>query len=261
MRKTRIQILALLMLLAGLTACGGMSPSTLASSTTTSSEQPSQTLTTAHFVFHYTAIDAGNIATTAARVEAEYARVLGDLGVEAMPPVHVTLYPEHRQLELATTALAGYVPQWTAGLVTSQTAIHMMSPNLSTWGNYDAMIGNIVHEFAHCVSLHINSSIANHPRWFWESVAIYESRQFVDPRTLSYMVNHQQPTFAQLDSIDDTRTYQIGYTIAEYVKEAYGADVLRELIVRNADTQAVLGVAQSQFERQWFDFVRQKYGI
>ena len=44
------------------------------------------------------------------------------------------------------------------------------------------MVSHLVHEFAHCVSLQVNPRIANNPRWLWESVAIYESRQSVDLR-------------------------------------------------------------------------------
>jgi len=262
-----LKLAGLFSLIAMLTACGGMTAGfsagmqTNSTATATEAERPTQTFSSAHFVFHYTSLDANNIAATAARVEADYTRILEDLGADNMPPVHVTLYPDHRQFELATTALAGYTPSWTVGLVTSQTAIHIMSPNLPQWGSYNSVVNNIVHEFVHCVSMHVNGTIANHPRWIWESVAIYESGQFIDPHTLGYMTAHQPPTFAQLDSIDDTRTYQIGYTIAEYIAVTYGPKALHEMVLHNGDTQMVLGLPQSQFEQQWFDWVRQKYGV
>ncbi|HWR14202.1 MAG TPA: hypothetical protein VN577_05210 [Terriglobales bacterium] len=265
MTNRLLQFAGVFLLFAGLTACGGISANlqTAAASSAASStaERPTLTYSSAHFVFHYTSLDSSNISGTASKLEAEYSRILSDFGTDSMPKVHVTLYPDHRQLELATTALAGYIPSWTAGLVTSPTAIHMMSPNLSEWGGYDIMIGNLLHEFAHCVSLQINGSIANHPRWLWESVAIYEAGQLVPPRRVDYMKAHNPPSFSELNSIDDTRTYQVGFTIVEYVMQEFGKEKLRELIVRNGDTQTVLGVAQSDFERQWFEWVRRKYSI
>jgi hypothetical protein len=32
---------------------------------------------------------------------------------------------------------------------------------------YTMKSSGIVHEFAHCVSLHVNPGIANNPRWLW----------------------------------------------------------------------------------------------
>ena len=33
-----------------------------------------------------------------------------------------------------------------------------------------------VHEFAHVVSMYVNSTIPNNPRWLWEAVALYENQ-------------------------------------------------------------------------------------
>src|SRR3954468_6254722 len=104
-----LKLAGLFLSIAMLTACGGMTSgfsagmqaNANASATATEAERPTQTFSSVHFVFHYTSLDANNIATTAARVEADYARILADLGSDTMPTVHVTLYPDHRQLELA----------------------------------------------------------------------------------------------------------------------------------------------------------------
>ena len=54
-----------------------------------------------------------------------------------------------------------------------------------------AVVVAIVHEFAHCASMRVNPAIANNPRWLWETVALYEAGQIVDPRTLPYMTAHR----------------------------------------------------------------------
>lgn len=217
------------------------------------------TFSSAHFVFRYTPIDSADIVTTAAAVEREYARILQDLGVDAMPVVHVTFYTDHAALEAATRPVVGIVPSWTAGLVTAEDQIHLMSPSLPAWAPYSRMLGHLVHEFAHGVSMHVNRTIPNRPRWWWESVAIYESGQFVDPRTLPYMTAGTPPSFAELGSIDNTRIYDVGYTIAEFVVSTWGRAAMRSLILTNGDVAQTLGLSQADFEAQWFAFVRARY--
>jgi len=111
-----------------------------------------------------------------------------------------------------------------------------------------------VHEFAHCVSLEVNDSFGNNPRWLWESVAVYESNQFRDPRTLSYMTSLTPPTFASLNSFDNTRVYEVGYTIGEFIVAQWGRPLLRSLIASNGDITGALGISPAQFERDWFNF-------
>jgi hypothetical protein len=177
-----------------------------------------------------------------------------------MPRVHVTFYTDHAALETATRAVAGVVPSWTYGLVTAADQIHVMSPNHPSWGPYDRRMSDIVHEFAHGVSLQANPRIANNPRWLWEAVAIYESRQFVDPRTLPYMTAHQPPSEAALNSIADTRIYDVGYTIAEFIVSRWGQAGLRSLIASNGDVSA-LGPDSAIFFDQWFAWTSAKYNF
>ena len=219
------------------------------------------TQSTAHFTFQYTARDADTIATMAAALEAQQARVVGDLGSSAMPVVTVTLYSDHDALAAAVRPAAGAIPSWSSGLVTAQNQIHMMSPNAAGWGPIDAAMTNLVHEFAHCVSLHVNPRIGNNPRWFWEAVAIYEARQSVDPRTLSYMTAHAPPSFDRLNQLDNTLVYDVGFTIGEFIVARWGATSLHDLIVANGDTVSVLGTPLQDFEHQWFVYVRERYGI
>jgi hypothetical protein len=222
---------------------------------------PAGTYSSAHFVFQYTTLDAGNITTIASAVESHYDRILSDLGADRMPAVTVTLYLDHAAMVAATQAVAGPIPASASGLVTGESQIHLMSPNSPAWGPFDRMVSNLVHEFAHCVSLHVNPRFANNPRWLWESVAIYESRQAVDLRTVGYMTALTPPSFASLNSADDGRVYEVGYSIGEFVVTRWGQPALRDLIVANGDTDAVLAISQSDFQRDWFAFVRERYRL
>lgn len=235
------------------TACGG--------TVSTPSSSVAGTYVSAHFSFQYTPLDASNIVETAAALEQQYDRILSDLGVSGLPPVHVTFYLDHGALEAATRPAAGVVPAWTAGLVTARDQIHLMSPNLPAWAPYQRMVSNLVHEFAHCVSLHLNARIANNPRWLWETVAVYEARQFVDPNALTYMRAHAPPTFDQLNSLDNTSVYDVGYLLGEFIATRWGQAALRELIAANGDTSIVLQLSLEDFRQQWFAFIAARYGL
>ncbi len=219
------------------------------------------TFASSHFAFRYTALDGPNISDIAASLEREYSRIMADLGVDSMPTVNVTFYTDHAVMEAATRPAAGVVPSSVAGLITSSTEIHLMSPNAPAWGPYSRMLSNLVHEFAHCVSMRVNPRIPNNPRWLWESVAIYESGQSVDLRGLSYMTALQPPSFASMATLENTRVYEVGYSIAEFVVGRWGRRGLVDLIAANGDTMAAIGVPPAQFEQDWFAFARQRYAF
>jgi hypothetical protein len=136
-----------------------------------------------------------------------------------------------------------------------------MSPNAPAWGPFDRMVSNLLHEFAHCVTLHLNPTIANNPRWLWESVAIYESRQSVDLRTIDYLAALTPPSFDSLNSFDNMRVYDVGYSIAEFIVARWGQRALPDLIAGNGDTAGALGIPPADFQRDWFAFARARYGF
>ena len=176
-----------------------------------------------------------------------------------MPLVIVTFYADHRALVAGAGPAAGPIPSWANGLVTGVDHIHMLA--LSATGPSDRTLSNLVHEFAHCVSIEANRTIPNNPRWLWESVALYEARQSVDPKTISYMVSLRPPSFAQMNGFDNMFVYDVGYTIGEFVTERWGARALPELLVANGNTERLFQRPLAQFEAEWFLFARDRYGF
>ena len=220
---------------------------------------PTETFQSAHFLFRYLPADAASIAQTATVLESEYGRILEDLGVSNMPVVHVSFYGTHAALVAGAGPSAGPIPAWATGLVTAEDQIHLLSPAVA--GPYDRAVVNLVHEFAHCVSLRLNRRIANNPRWLWEAIAIYEAGQRVDPRSLAYMVSGQPPSFAQLNGFDNMMIYEVGFLISEFVIDRWGTAQYRALLGANGDTASVLGITLQDFERDWFAWVRGTYRL
>ena len=72
------------------------------------------------------------------------------------------------------------------------------------------------HELAHSLSLRLNFNFSDNSRWFWETVAIYESEEFYDPGSLSYLKAGDYPTIDELDRGFDDGDYKIYITLPKY---------------------------------------------
>ena len=218
------------------------------------------TFNTEHFIFFYAKPDERKIKEMADSVEGSYARIVGDLRCQGMRKVTIHFYPSQVALWAAIKPWNPKPSAWTTGTTLGDSVIDIISPN-APGQNYMEMLRSTIHEFAHCVSRHINFKIVNNPRWLWESIAIYESGQVVDPKTLPYLVNHHPPSLKQLNDWSDTSIYDVGYFICQYLVETNGSGILNTLIKNNGEIQGSLHVADDAFTERWFAFVRRKYGF
>ena len=110
--------------------------------------------------------------------------------------------------------------------------------------------------------MQVNSTISNNPRWLWEAVALYESNDFVNPNTLSYMVSGDYPTLDELNTDYNSSNhsiYQVGYVLLEYIVVTWGMDTVKDLIQNNGDLTDSLGLTTREFESGWYQFVEEKY--
>jgi len=190
--------------------------------------------------------DAGN------RLESEYTRILGDLGVSSHPMVTVRIWQDNTSYYNELTRFFGTRYNAT-GYITGPTELRLLAgANLNT---------NAVHEFVHAVSLDVNPRFGNNPRWYWESVALYENGEFVHPRLIESTSRGNFPTLQQLnvDVNTDTQIYQLGYLLGEFIVSRYGRGPFLRLIETNGDLQGVLGLSTAEFEAAWQSFVRQRY--
>ena len=256
MRPLRIACLAAVVA-SGQGGCGGGqgSPAPTAPTSSPAAAQFSTHQST-RFTFRYTAIDSATVAQTAAAVEEEYDRILDDLGVTQMPMVVVTLYPDLEAMRRAVAPVVGTLPSFATALVTGVDAVHSLSPNLAaTWSYRDAVTA-LVHEFAHCVSLRLNPTFANSPRWLWESVALLEALQYNSARTFPIVSAGPLPSLTQLNSLDNTAVYDVGAWLGHFIAETRGWETYRALIRANGDLGRVLSTNEAAFLSEWAAFVR-----
>lgn len=215
---------------------------------------------TQHFSFHITSYDSTFIPEISGIAESNYDSILTHLLIDTVLKTEVHFYRTHEELANAVRYIVPNLPVWAIGLSTAKDTIHMISPKHPEQ-NYEYMLSVLVHEFAHCVTLNINPNFANNPRWLWESVAIYESGQFIHPNQIPYMVSHNPPTLSQLNNFNNTQIYEIGFLLAEYIVINWDRQHLKDLIISNGNIQSSLGVSVSDFQVNWFEFVKTRYNI
>ena len=211
---------------------------------------------TTHFKISYTAIDDINIKEIGDSLEAGYPKITSQLLSGDLPIVNVHFFENI----VALKKVFRDFPDWAVGQAISLSEIHMISPN-NPKQDYQTMIRNTKHEFAHCVSMKINPTIGNNPRWLWESVALYEANLPWDPHMLSYLVSQNPPSNNELNEMGNIRLYEVGYFIAQFIVETYGVVTLKSLIQNNGNLKDTLHLDDEAFTKQWFGFVKKKYGI
>jgi hypothetical protein len=223
-----------------------------ASSPTATAEALELRVQTAHFrVLAGTAPESA-LRAAADRLEAEYPRILQDLGLSSTPVMTVRIWQDEASYFAELTRYFG-VRYQAAGYVTGPTELRLLNtPQLPV---------NAVHEFVHAASLSVNPRFGNNPRWFWETVALYENGEFVNPASVDYIVRGVFPTLQQLNADPNAGTgiYQLGYVFGDFIVLRWGRTAFLRLIETNADLPAVLGVSTAEFEAAWQSYLRQRY--
>jgi hypothetical protein len=228
--------------------CGG-SPTAPAGAT---SETLELRLTTAHFRLFAGRTSAATVQSAADALERQYARVLSDLNVPSLGPIGVQIWQDEASYYAVLDRFFG-VHYQSNGYITGRDELRVLAvPQLDV---------NVVHEFCHAVSLSVSSTFANNPRWLWETVALYENGELVQPGTLDYFVRGAYPTLANLNADPNAgrQIYDLGYVIGEFIVGRWGRSGLLDLIRANGDVTVVFGVAPAAFEAEMYASIRTKY--
>jgi len=208
-----------------------------------------------HFDFIlYDGLNTSDILQISTALEENYQRIVDDLRVSEMPKVTVKIWTDYNHfledmendLGIRYTGATGYI----------------FGPTESRLYYNNQVAVAAVHEFAHLVSMQVNSTIPNNPRWLWEAVAVYENNEFVDPRTLNYMVSGNYPTLNELNTDynnSNHNIYQVGYVLLEYIIDTWGMDTVIELIQNNGNLSTSLVLTNQEFESGWYQYVESTY--
>jgi hypothetical protein len=187
-------------------------------------------------------------------LENNYARIVGDLQIQKMPQITIKIWADYQNFLTAMETDIGVKYNGATGYIFGMAEFRLF---YTARASLDA-----VHEFAHLVSMQVNSTISNNPRWLWEAVALYESNDFIDPKTLPYMVSGNYPTLSELNNDYNSRNnyiYSVGYLLIEYIINTWGMDSVIALIMNNGNISNALGVTTQEFESGWHEFVEEHY--
>ena len=210
---------------------------------------------TEHFTFVlHDGLSAADVQHVVNALEANHQRIVDDLQAGDMPRVTAAIWSIRQSFYDAMQRDLGQIYSGSTGYV-------LGVDELRIWLNA-ASAGEAVHEFAHNVSLKLNPTIANSPRWLWEAVAVYEARTFIDPSTLPYMTPGDFPTLDELNVAYNEgaqRIYDVGYVLAEYIVRRWDMGAVINLITANGDVPAVLGVSIEEFEEGWHAWLVSEY--
>ncbi len=248
-------LLALAIAVPSAASCGGQT----AASPSATLERPALKVTTAHFQILGDRAGPSLLQTIADTLEANYPRITSDLRVSGLETTSVYVWQDSTSFYDHMRRTAGTVWQGSGGWVPGPHTVSVLASGLTA----SRAASGAVHEFAHVVSIAVNASIGNNPRWLWETVAVYENHEFVDPSTLDYMRAGNYPSLSDLDADFNSgrQVYRVGFLLGEYIVQRWGLDGLVRLIQRNGDVVAALGVATAEFESGWHTFLHQKYGL
>jgi len=207
-----------------------------------------------HFVVHDT-LELGDIGHLVHALEGNYERIMEDLRVPSLPQITVQVWSDEDAYQDAMEAQLGMRFPGSRGYVTGDRELRLL---------YHRRLSaqkEAVHEFAHVVSLNLNSNFGNNPRWLWEAVAMYAAEEFRDPKEIPYLKEGDYPSLAELntDFNSGRNIYDVGYLLVDYVVTSWDHDHLIALIKSNGAIEETLGISEAEFETGWQRFLKKKY--
>jgi hypothetical protein len=218
-------------------------------------------LSTTHFNFYSPAADSATTKKFSALLEKNYDDLLRSFGLTSIDKISIRVYPD-----LATyhnSVLTPNAPAWQMGRAWTKKEIRMLSPGVAQNISKEEINLNeiVLHEFVHCLHLHLVKTATRVPGWLWEGVAMYKGCcEWGDPKTLEYLIKKKYPTLKEI-TMDNThqKKYDLGYYLIEFVDETYGWEKVQALIRNNGDIKNVLNISVRDFEKKFYDFMERNY--
>jgi hypothetical protein len=237
---------ALALILAACSGGRGVTPPTAPSETLVAR------LRTPHFVLQAGLATDERLRAIGAALEATYDRVTAELETGDVGTLTVEVWQDEASFVAALESYFGRRYASTGYVTGPATLRVLVVPRVEV---------NASHELCHALSMRVNPTIANNPRWLWETVALYENGERVDPRSIPYLAAGRFPTLSALDADPDAsrQVYEVGYLIGEFVVFRAGREGLLRLVRANGDVGVIGFASPRAFEEAWAGFVRDRY--
>lgn len=185
-------------------------------------------------------------------VEKHYKRIIAKYQVKEMPAVTVKIWQDRDAFEKSfgdnAEYVQGYVNQdlWEARFFNGR-------PELGL---------GVVHEYTHLVTIALNPTFNNNPRWLWEATATYESERPPVPK-ISDLKCFSKDTYPTIESLEDHpfNIYRVGYYLTDYIVSTWGQNKLVDLVKSNGDIKQTLNITVIEFEKKWLDYLQKKHKL
>lgn len=204
-------------------------------------------------------------------VDRDYQELAGRFSFHPKSKIIVKIYPNPKMYHLASS-----VPWWFRGGIADVRGYKMLLAAPTGSRNLEKFRETIKHEMTHIFTNLI--TYGNLPHWIGEGLAMYEASQWdIDKeRTLRLAVLDKG-----LLTLEELRrpfrgfktpqkivlAYAESYSAVEFMFNMYGRDKVLQILKgfsrgQNFDEAAksVLGISAKQFEKEWLDFIKGKYG-
>src|SRR5688572_13098411 len=234
-----------------------------------------QVLATEHFDIYYYPEEEAAVQLAARMAERWYARISKLLRHELTGRQPLILYAAHPHFQ-QTHALPGEISEGTGG-VTEGLRRRIIMPFAGGLAETDHVLGHeLVHAFQYDLAAQRNAEgdpvgpgLMALPLWFVEGMAEYLSLGPVDANTAMWVreatSRDAMPTVDRLDD-PDFFPYRYGHAFWAYVAGRWGDDAVGAMLRATgpqgsieAAMQAVLGVDEETFTREWHDTTRRTY--
>lgn len=206
------------------------------------------------FELYYPNEEANYIEDIVKQIESNYNRILNDLSVSNMYTIKIIIYPSIKELHNSLCIEDG--EEWMVGVALSSTEIRIVSPiNPGSVHTYESIMKVIIHEFAHCVCLSIDSNLHRKCRWLSESIALYEAGQV---RKID--IKKRIPTISELNR-NVNEVYNWGYNLAECIINRWGKSALSDLVRCQGDLKQALGINEIELNEEFKNYIKYKYRL
>lgn len=215
-----------------------------------------------HFELYYNSSNELNelYASSSIKIlEKEYDRILGFLNVDKkdMPVVKINMYDNYeafRQNIIKEYNVDDMGIELTGYAGSNNTFSYTLRRKHNKFVGLETVA---LHEFTHNV-IRVLAPKGTHDSWIAEGIAMYLSqnedryednyRKFLDqgiPEIYTLKKNNED-------------VYKYGYSMVEYIVEAYGREKLVELLREYEDIEKVLNISENEFRDGWIEFLKKK---
>jgi hypothetical protein len=187
----------------------------------------------------YGEISDGEVQTLIDALADNATRIQAHLQVPMMPPLTIRIWASALSDDWYSTMRAslGTVYPGATGYLWGEAEMRLLFNAESPT--------EIVHEFAHLVSIQVNPTIPNNPRWLWEAIATYEAGQLDHPSGWT-LAELSFPGFEALNQYNSPLPYRWGYLISAAIIDRWGDESYLDLIRTNGRAEETLEVTEAE---------------